>query len=151
MNHSSSSRPSQRPATNGHASRPAPQRSLSVQATSTARSNGYSSSNGHAPSRSNGGVPPRKPLQATINSRSASGNGRVPNGNSLSVGGPGRFDRSISADPNLNDPAIQAKIGNRATKVVQKSIGKNIPGLRQLILLVHFLHVCEFLYNFTHF
>ena len=34
------------------------------------------------------------------------------------------INRSFSADPDLNDPAIQAKIGNRATKVVQRSIGK---------------------------
>jgi len=47
------------------------------------------------------------------------------------------YNRSMSADPktkngtnglktniDLNDPAIQAKIGNRATKVVEKTIGK---------------------------
>ena len=46
------------------------------------------------------------------------------------------YNRSMSADPktkngtnglktniDLNDPAIQAKIGNRATKVVEKTIG----------------------------
>ena len=38
---------------------------------------------------------------------------------------PGRtaINRSISADPNMNDPEIQAKIGNRMTKTVEKSIG----------------------------
>jgi hypothetical protein len=38
---------------------------------------------------------------------------------------PGRaaINRSISADPNLNDPEIQAKIGNRMTKTVEKTIG----------------------------
>ena len=46
-----------------------------------------------------------------------------------SVKAPGRpmsvLNRSISADPNLNDPAIRAKIGNRMTKTVNKTIGKN--------------------------
>ena len=39
---------------------------------------------------------------------------------------PGRapINRSISADPNMNDPEIQAKIGNRMTKTVEKSIGE---------------------------
>ena len=45
-----------------------------------------------------------------------------------SVKAPGRpmsvLNRSISADPNLNDPAIRAKIGNRMTKTVNKTIGK---------------------------
>jgi len=44
-----------------------------------------------------------------------------------SVKAPGRpmsvLNRSISADPNLNDPAIRAKIGNRMTKTVNKTIG----------------------------
>ena len=41
---------------------------------------------------------------------------------------PGRFplNRSISADPNLNDPKIRAKIGNRQIKTVNKTIG-NLP------------------------
>jgi hypothetical protein len=30
----------------------------------------------------------------------------------------------MSAEPDLNDPAVQAKIGNRATKTVDKTIGK---------------------------
>lgn len=34
------------------------------------------------------------------------------------------YNRSMSADPRLDDPDIKAKIGNRATKTVQKSIGK---------------------------
>jgi hypothetical protein len=37
------------------------------------------------------------------------------------------YNRSVSAensDPRLNDPAIQAKIGNRQTKTVEKTIGK---------------------------
>jgi len=33
------------------------------------------------------------------------------------------LNRSVSADPNLNDPAIKAKIGNRMTKTVNKTIG----------------------------
>ena len=39
---------------------------------------------------------------------------------------PGRFplNRSMSADPNLNDPKIQAKIGNRQIKTVNKTIGE---------------------------
>lgn len=37
---------------------------------------------------------------------------------------PTALNRSYSADPNLNDPAIQAKIGNRMTKTVDKTIGK---------------------------
>jgi len=40
---------------------------------------------------------------------------------------PGRsmnvLNRSISADPNLNDPKVQAKIGNRMTKTINKTIG----------------------------
>ena len=45
---------------------------------------------------------------------------------------PGRaaINRSISADPNMNDPEIQAKIGNRMTKTVEKSIGT----LRKLMM-----------------
>ena len=34
------------------------------------------------------------------------------------------LNRSISADPDLNDPKIQAKIGNRMTKTINKTIGK---------------------------
>lgn len=34
------------------------------------------------------------------------------------------YNRSMSAEPNLNDPEIQAKIGNRMTKTVDKQIGK---------------------------
>ena len=41
---------------------------------------------------------------------------------------PGRsmnvLNRSISADPNLNDPNVRAKIGNRQVKTVNKTIGK---------------------------
>ena len=41
---------------------------------------------------------------------------------------PGRtmnvLNRSMSADPNLNDPKIQAKIGNRMTKTINKTIGE---------------------------
>ena len=39
---------------------------------------------------------------------------------------PGRFplNRSVSADPNLNDPKIQAKIGNRQIKTINKTIGR---------------------------
>ena len=41
---------------------------------------------------------------------------------------PGRsinaLNRSISADPNLNDPKVQAKIGNRAVKQINKTIGE---------------------------
>ena len=39
---------------------------------------------------------------------------------------PGRFplNRSMSADPNLNDPKIQAKIGNRQIKTINKTIGE---------------------------
>lgn len=41
---------------------------------------------------------------------------------------PGRsinaLNRSISADPNLNDPNVQAKIGNRMTKTINKTIGE---------------------------
>ena len=52
--------------------------------------------------------------------------------NTLSVNGGGGggnsvgYGRSVSADPSLlADPSVQAKLGNRATKVVQqqKSIG----------------------------
>ena len=52
--------------------------------------------------------------------------------NTLSVNGGGGgnsvgYGRSVSADPSLlADPSVQAKLGNRATKVVQqqKSIGE---------------------------
>ena len=50
-----------------------------------------------------------------------SGNGHHQGGNSVGYG------RSVSADPSLlADPSVQAKLGNRATKVVQqqKSIGE---------------------------
>ena len=83
------------------------QRSISVQ--SAARSNGASSSGAATPSR--------KPLSTrTPNTANGGVSSRGANNPAM--------NRSISADPQLNDPAILAKIGNRATKVVQKSIGK---------------------------
>jgi len=36
----------------------------------------------------------------------------------------GGYSRSMSAEPDLNDPAIKARLGNRATKTVEKSVGK---------------------------
>ena len=53
-----------------------------------------------------------------------SGNGHHHHHGGNSVG----YGRSVSADPSLlADPSVQAKLGNRATKVVQqqKSIGEH--------------------------
>ena len=33
------------------------------------------------------------------------------------------LNRSMSCDPNLDDPAVQAKIGGRLTKTINKTIG----------------------------
>ena len=44
---------------------------------------------------------------------------RKSHGRSMNV-----LNRSISADPNLNDPKVQAKIGNRMTKTINKTIGE---------------------------
>lgn len=123
--------------------RPTAMRSISVQS----RSNG-GTSNGHQNGVSNGvtnGVTngnssrsnsSRRPLSAVNNGTSsasaAARAAKMANGgsNTLSVNGGGNsvgYGRSVSADPSLlADPSVQAKLGNRATKVVQqqKSIGK---------------------------
>lgn len=45
------------------------------------------------------------------------------NYNTNSLANRSQFHRSFSAEPNMSDPAILAKIGNRAVKTVQRSIG----------------------------
>ncbi|XP_059079452.1 LIM domain-containing protein 1-like isoform X2 [Tigriopus californicus] len=63
--------------------------------------------------------------------RSINGSARPLNGSSRNLAASNRnlapprpaMNRSVSADPRLDDPEIQAKLGNRATKVVQKSLG----------------------------
>jgi len=60
--------------------------------------------------------PSLKPGQTRPNfNRSISADPRRKNSN---------LNRSVSAEPDLNDPEIQAKIGNRMTKTVDKQIGK---------------------------
>jgi hypothetical protein len=53
-----------------------------------------------------------------------------------SPAGRAAINRSISADPNLNDPEIAAKIGNRMTKTVEKSIGSDVTAIQFFIFVL---------------
>ena len=65
-------------------------------------------------------VPPNLNRSISADPKSKSGYNR-----SLSSGSNGKNTPSSNGntDPRLNDPAIQAKIGNRQTKTVEKTIG----------------------------
>jgi hypothetical protein len=96
--------------------RASPMRSISVQSSSRSNSSSSSSTN------TNGSAASRSPLSAVSNNNSGSRT-KLNNGGSLHP--PTTLGRSISADPSmLTDPSVQAKIGSRATKVVQSSLGK---------------------------
>eukprot|EP00095_Tigriopus_kingsejongensis_P007736 maker-scaffold200_size264178-snap-gene-1.16 protein:Tk07736 transcript:maker-scaffold200_size264178-snap-gene-1.16-mRNA-1 annotation:"lipoma-preferred partner homolog isoform x4" len=129
-------------ATTARPTRPTTQRSISVQSSVRGRDSSQTGPR-KAPLPSGLGTPTPRSLNGSTrnlsgstrsiagSTRSINASTRTPNGSTRNLAASNRslapprpaMNRSMSADPRLDDPEIQAKLGNRATKVVQKSLG----------------------------